>query len=408
MMNDISVVAAEKICAGCGACAVICPKNAIALKENTAGFYEAVIDGESCAHCGQCAEICPRLSDKEGRSLRQSKLFALQSTRQEIVKSCSSGGIAHELAEVFLENGDGVVGAAYDLNTDRVLHLLVDGVDELWRLDGSKYLQSDVTEAFSNAVCKAKTNKEARFLVIGTPCQIAGAAAMTEKLGIRDQFLLAEIFCHGVPSYRVWDETVKKASEKLGAGQFESVRFRYKRDDWHSYCLRIDANDKSYYGKRETELFWQVFFENVLLNDACLKCAARKDSSCADLRLGDYWGSRFMERTDGVSAVFAITKRGEAAVEQLLQTGRVRPFEQGTPDEMLAAQNMEGYKQMELHERAMELLRSGADVRAVVRQYRKGFSAKQKLKIALLKTSAVLPDGIRAKARKTAHRARKS
>lgn len=408
MMNDISVVAAEKNCAGCGACAVICTKNAITLKENTAGFYEAAIDGESCVHCGQCAEICPRLSDKEGKSLRQSKLFALQSTRQEIVKSCSSGGIAHELAEVFLENGDGVVGAVYDLNTDRVLHLLVDTVDELWRLDGSKYLQSDVTEALSKAVRRAKTDGDSRLLVIGTPCQIAGAAAVTEKLGIRDQFLLAEIFCHGVPSYRVWDETVKKASEKLGTGQFESVRFRYKKDDWHSYCLRIDANDKSYYGKRETELFWQVFFENVLLNDACLKCTARKDSSCADLRLGDYWGSRFMERSDGVSAVFAITERGEAAVERLLQTERVRAFEQGTPDEMLVAQNMEGYKQTELHDRAMEQLRSGADVKSVVRRYRKGFGSKQKLKIVLLKTSAVLPDGIRAKMRKTAHKVRKS
>ena len=188
--------------------------------------------------------------------------------------------------------------------------------------------------------------------------------------------------------------------KKLRTEQFDRVRFRYKKNDWHSYCLRIDAGGKAYYGKRETELFWQVFFENILLNDACYNCAARKDHSCADIRLGDYWGARFQQRSDGVSAVFAITSQGKTAIQRLIEAERVKLLLPGTPDEMLLTQNMEGYKQQEVHDKAMAALRMGMDIRAVVQQYRRNMTVKQTLKRALLTASVILPDDLRAELRK--------
>ena len=375
MVNNISSVTAEHRCAGCAACIAICPREAVRLEENHAGFYEAAVDTEICNQCGRCRTVCPQVSPKTGTPIQKCELFALQSAEAETVHSCSSGGIAH-----------------------------VKNAEQLLLLDGSKYLQSDPGKTFSAAIREAKADKENKFIVFGTPCQIMGMAAASESLGVREQFLLVEIFCHGVPSYRLWDETVRPVREKLRTEQFDRVRFRYKKNDWHSYCLRIDAGGKTYYGKRETELFWQVFFENILLNDACYNCAARKDHSCADIRIGDYWGARFRQRSDGVSAVFAITSRGKTAIQRLIEAERVKLLLPGTPDEMLLTQNMEGYKQREVHDRAMTALRMGVDVKAVVRQYRRSFAPKQRIKYLLLLGSALFPDSIRAQLRKSIKR----
>lgn len=400
MGSNISSVTAEHRCAGCAACIAVCTHEAIHLKENSAGFYEAVVDTKICNQCGLCQMVCPQLSPKTAISIRKCELFALQSAEAETVHNCSSGGIAHELSKLALQQNMRVIGAAYDLTVNRVHHIEAKSAEQLSLLDGSKYLQSNPENAFSTAIHEATADKENMFIVFGAPCQIMGINAATEKLGVREQFLLVEIFCHGVPSYLLWDETVRTVQKKLKSQQFDRVRFRYKKNGWHSYCLRIDANDKTYYGKRETELFWQVFFENILLNDACYNCTARKDFSCADIRLGDYWGTRFQQRGDGVSAVFAVTSRGKAAIQRLIEAKRVKPLIPGTSDEMLLAQNMEGYRQLKVHDEAMDALRNGTDLRAVVRQYRRNMTAKQTLKRVLLTASAILPNDLRAKLRR--------
>lgn len=181
---------------------------------------------------------------------------------------------------------------------------------------------------------------------------------------------------------------------------FDSVLFRYKKNDWHSYCLKVTAGGKVYYGARETELFWQVFFENILLGDACYECNARKDFSSADLRIGDYWGARFQNHTDGVSAVYACTEQGEKVIEELVKEKRFQVLQEGDASDMLAAQNMAGYTQKRLHNEAMKALRENGDIDAAVRYYRKRMPVKQKVKRILLEISAVIPDGIRAKLRK--------
>lgn len=391
----------EYPCSGCGACAAVCPKSAIRLEMDGAGFLAAKVDDRLCVDCGLCINVCSRYDTEiQGADLRQAKLYAVQSADPETVHRCSSGGLAHELALMILRSGGKAVGAVYDLTTNRVCHAIIDSVKGIAELDGSKYLQSNPREAFTDLLTEAKRDPTARFTVFGTPCQIAGLAKASETLGVRDQLLLAEIFCHGVPSGKLWDEQLKRMKKKLRADYFDSLQFRYKKDDWHSYCLRAEANGKTFYGSRERELFWQVFFENVLLGDACMTCRLRKEISLADLRIGDYWGRRFQSRSDGVSAAFACTERGKEALADLLAAGRLTALEPGTPEEMLKAQNMEGYHEKALHDQSMDLLRGGADIRKAVRCYRAKEPPKRKLKRMLLFASSVLPDCLRARLRK--------
>ena len=391
----------EYPCSGCGACVAVCPQKAIQLKLDAAGFLAAFVDETLCVNCGLCVKACSRFDDDiAGADLRESKLYALQSTDPETVRHCSSGGLAHELALDALRSGAKVIGAVYDLQTDRVFHEIVDSQNGIARLDGSKYLQSDPQQAFSEAITEAKRDPAARFSIFGTPCQIAGMAKACKSIGIREQFLLVEIFCHGVPPYGLWEYQLQRMRKKLCADRFDDLRFRYKKDDWHSYCLKAEAQGKTFYGSRERELFWQVYFENVLLGDACMTCRLRKEISLADLRIGDYWGKRYQSRSDGVSAAFACTTRGEAALEALMAAGRLTALGSGTPEEMLRAQNMEGYHDEALHKECIHRLKNGEDIKKVIRFYRKRQPIRNKIKRGAFWATRWVPTSIIVRAKK--------
>ena len=67
---------------------------------------------------------------------------------------------------------------------------------------------------------------------------------------------------------------------------------------------------------------------------------------------------------------------------------------------MLKAQNMAGYHDLHLHDRSMDALRDGADIRQAVKLYRRGETSKRKLKRVLLRASGMIPAPLRAKLRK--------
>ncbi|GEM_PF-222766 len=392
----------EYPCSGCGACAAVCSSKAITLEQDDAGFLIASVDAAKCVNCGICVKVCYRFFNNDaGADLRKAKLYAVQSTDGETLKRCSSGGLAHELALDAIRGGSKAIGAVYDTATDRVFHRIVVDESGVAELDGSKYLQSDTQEAFSKAIHEAVRDKAARFIVFGTPCQIAGIAKAGDLLDIREQFLLTEIFCHGVPPYGLWQYQLQRMRKKLRAQRLEKVLFRSKKDGWHSYCIRADANGKSFFGSREREPFWHVYFENVLLGDACMTCRLRKEISLADLRIGDYWGVRYQNRNDGVSAAFACTVRGKAAIDRLLADGRLTELDPGTPDEMLRAQNMEGYSVQKPHDESMQLLRHGASIPEAVRAYRRHDSVKRRMKRTALHIAGILPGGLRGRLKRT-------
>lgn len=90
------------------------------------------------------------------------------------LKKSSSGGAAYILSKKFIEDGGIVFGAAYT-NGLHVEHICVSDVQELERLQGSKYVQSSTGSCFSDVRKALKSSM--RVLYIGTPCQIHGLYA---------------------------------------------------------------------------------------------------------------------------------------------------------------------------------------------------------------------------------------
>lgn len=58
-MDELPILYSEKAeCCGCTACSVICPMEAIRMKEDIEGFGYPVIDEKKCIRCYKCLRVC--------------------------------------------------------------------------------------------------------------------------------------------------------------------------------------------------------------------------------------------------------------------------------------------------------------------------------------------------------------
>lgn len=379
-------------CNGCGACYAVCPQDSIVISRNVNGFYEAQVDQNKCIHCGQCVDICHRFEIQNlGIEIKKGTLYAAQSSDPATLLSCASGGIAYELSKYAIENGWRVAGVVYDYTKQVAKTIIVEDIEQIESFKGSKYLQSHTAEAFRSLIENAKNDVDKKYLVFGTPCQIHGLSKIIEKYRLCDQFLLVDLFCHGVPSYLVWDSYLKTLKNKR-RGEISELEFRSKTYGWNNMHMKMMIGKAIYRSSTETDWFFKTFFDDLLLNDACFDCKFRMSLSSADIRLGDFWGSRFEKNQDGVSAVAVFTKKGDVILKSV---ERIRLLGEFDINECLSAQSVKAYQNKNLGEKYFKLLREGKSLPYVVRQYRNRFPAKQKIKNAVKAASAIIPIRLR-------------
>ena len=381
-------------CSGCGACKVICPVKAISVNMNDEGFFCADVNEKLCIECGKCKSVCLKNGIVSAIRLQDGKMFSAQSIDEDVIKSCSSGGIAYELTKYAISEGRVVCGVVYDNEKNIARTKLAKTLDEAENFKGSKYLQSDSSDAFCQLVQEAKTDLNRKFLVFGTPCQIYGLSSLLELNNIRERCILVDLFCHGVPSYLVWNSYLEKITKK--SGKIKHVSFREKSIGWHNFVMHIIGEKSEYREPSDGDLYYHAFFDNVLFSKACYNCEVRREYSKADIRLGDYWGKRYQHREDGVSAVLALTQSG---LDFLNKIENIKWIDTTSVEEVLLAQSVHVYNTEALRQTAIEELKSTGDLKKTIYHYRKKFSFTKRTKLFLKELLAILPDSIRTKIR---------
>lgn len=298
------------LCCGCGACAEVCPKGCIDMRQDFEGFYYPKVDSQQCIGCSKCIRACQMLNEIHfGISNNESYIARVKDSFFNIRLESSSGGVFSALACKVVENDGYCFGAAFN-NDMEVCHISIGDLEEIGKLRGSKYVQSNTLHTFRETKILLEQGKT--VLYSGTPCQIFGLKHYLEK--DYKGLYTVDLLCHGVPSPKLWKHYVQEKQNQYKAKAVD-VKFRDKRKGWRDYSLSILFDDgKEYSEEFFKNAYMRMFIKNISLRPSCYDCKYRDLNSCANITLGDCWGiESFMPEMDddkGISTVLIHTEKG--------------------------------------------------------------------------------------------------
>lgn len=337
----IEIKEKEKCC-GCTACLQICPKNCIKMEYDAEGFFYPIVDKEQCISCGRCERVCPISNVEETRN--PIEVLAAYNLNMEERLNSSSGGIFSLFAKYVLKQDGVVFGAMYSSQWD-IVHGCIEDIKSLSLLQGSKYVQSDISHSYVRA---AEYLKEGRMVLFsGTPCQIAGLRKYLNNKEFDNLYLL-DVLCHGVPSPGVWKQYLKeeiseynKTAQRAVAGKstvlhslnftspIRDVKFREKGIGWKKYRFVLRFAKASAAGEKSSVLssvvyqhpFLRGMLEHLFIRPSCYHCPFRCQRSHSNVSLGDFWGiekqdSRFGD-DKGTSMVLINDEKGKMLWDQV-------------------------------------------------------------------------------------------
>ena len=289
-MNKIQLCDQYK-CTQCMACVNVCPKGCISMEDAGDGFAIPHIKSDICIECGACMMACHRLSSvAEYRT--PLKTLACWTKRDDDRRKSSSGGAFSVIARKVLSENGVVFGATMDPNL-QVKHISIEKVEDIIKLQGSKYVQSYLGDTYKQV--RELLRQKRLVLFTGTPCQVGGLLTFLRKK--YDNLITCDVVCHGVPSQKSFDSFCEKVHLK---GRCQKVSFRFT-DGWGfqlAYELIAptkagNSNKKLIYPKNAYYL--RAFSKGLMFSEACYTCAYACPDRVTDVTLADYWGLGVMK-----------------------------------------------------------------------------------------------------------------
>ena len=289
-------------CSGCSACQAMCPHGAITMRADGMGFRYPEVDTARCTDCGLCEKIDPF------RACQKTTVPTAEAIRfPDLLDRSQSGGLGFALMRKAIREGWVVYGAAID-NDFTVRHRRVEFEADLEPLRLSKYVQSDMDGI--PAAVKEDLRAGRRVLFTGTPCQCSGVGSVCAPW--RENLLLADILCHGVPAPAVWQAYLSNEREETRQS-LDGVRFRDPSLGWHIHkeALCLD-------GEWQIRDEWTfLFYRSLMLRPSCAHCPFTSLSRPSDLTMADCWGvekalPHFADDNRGCSLLLVSTPTGEA------------------------------------------------------------------------------------------------
>lgn len=344
------------MCSTCGACASVCPKDAISYETTTAGrIYASVNDG--CIDCSLCSKVCP--SEHIEEQQMQGKyneghvdaVYVGHSTNSTYYENAQSGGVCATLVDYLLTLGkiDAAVMVRMSYgNTPKVEVEVVDTTEKLTQFQKSCYSPVPLLSALKR--CKDKKS----VAVVGLPCQMAAIMAMQAMKKYSNVKYKIGLVCEGVMGATAQDVLISYADNNTG---------KNRKIDWKRKS--VPATSGGGYLSAPIVVYDELGHEHIMpnsyrfalkdifTNPRCKVCNDKLNVN-ADIVLGDPWGMSGVDWVNGDSLIITRTPIGKQLFEELTAQNLVTVSQHDISEvingQHVAARNENVKKELHSHE----------------------------------------------------------
>ena len=291
--------------------------NAINFQEDECGFLYPDIDENLCVGCGKCQTVCNFQNSVCSNSPEET--YAAVTKHTEILEHSASGGIFASFAITMLSDNGVVFGAEFTPDFE-IRHCAINNTDELHKLQGSKYAQSNTERTYSEV--KKLLDSNIKVLYSGTPCQIDGLKGFLGKE--YENLITVDIVCHGVPSNKMLKDYIAVLENRYG-GKAKKFTFRDKGIGW-GINGSVVINSKKYKLWQSASSYFYYFLKGWIYRENCYKCKYASEHRPADITIGDFWGIEKehpelikkdgWNAAKGISLIVVNTERGKHFLEK--------------------------------------------------------------------------------------------
>lgn len=302
------LLADSKSCVGCLACVDACRADALKNEKRADGHIYVTIDKLKCVGCLKCERICSGVQhDRYGCNKKTSTPLAAYTTDRHFYARSTSGGAFPSIASYFIRNGGVVYGAVY-YDGMHVAHRRVDDTAGLAALQGSKYIQSDLSGVYRKIDMDLR--KGLKVLFTGTGCQVAAVLSYFKNNKDKESLFTMDMVCGGVPSSLLIESF---AQNTKGFNSIVSFRSKSK----YVFTYRDTIGKEIVCGKA---LPLDGFKSSLTNRYSCYNCKYVGLHRRSDITIGDYWGDT-SGRTRSICIVHSkrcmdmISKLGDLVIE---------------------------------------------------------------------------------------------
>ena len=298
-------------CCACTACEHACPTKSIKFRMDEEGFKYPIINHDTCVNCGLCERICPVSNPNYDNSETPDTYASMIKDIDERKKS-SSGGMFFVIAEWTIKKGGIVYGAAFD-DMLKLSHIGVESIEDLQKLRGSKYLQSDLKDVFAEIKSHLINGRWCYF--VGTGCQVAGLKSFLIKDYLT--LLTSDLVCHGVPSHKLFDIHIKYL-ERKEKGLVSDYQFRdnalWGGCEIFNLATQNGKIKTIKHPSYELSPYLYSFMYAYTYRYSCYDCKFACVPRQGDITIADFWGVKeffsYLDSTHGVSLILINNKQG--------------------------------------------------------------------------------------------------
>ena len=330
------IILKSGLCTGCGLCTVIDPsvqiieKGGLLLPQSIPKY--AGIDsfcpgiGYNLKQMG--AELFPNSSYRYELGFYKN-LLVTRSNSPTTLNNASSGGVITEICKYVLEKhlADGIICTKYDYSSEKVrpVSFIACTEDDLLLSQGSKYCPTSTLSILSEVI----KHPENKYVLIGTPCQIAGFRKYSlTHTSLKNQVVLCiSNFCGGYRDFRELDFFIHKV-----AG-FKRASFFRHRGGGQPGGMKIISEMGEEYTAPYPDYAKLSHFVKVERCSLCMDAVAE----LADLSCGDAWLD-YLKKDGPWSIAITRSEIAKSIVDRMINEGRLLMKQELSADEVILSQ----------------------------------------------------------------------